>query len=83
VEETSGPPGSADPQWIVHRQQRGYRRAVEVDTALGGILGACDGDLALAQIITSVAEILAVDAAALTAETVPTVRRLVREGFLL
>jgi hypothetical protein len=82
VEETFGSPGSADPQRIVHRQQRGYRRAVEVDTALGGILGACDGDLALARILTSVAEILAVDPARLAAQTVPTFRALVRQGFL-
>jgi hypothetical protein len=82
VEETSGAPGSADPQRIVHRQQRGFRRAVEVDTALGGILGACDGDLRLGQIVDSVAGILDLDAAPLARETLPRVRRLLLEGFL-
>jgi hypothetical protein len=82
VEETFGSPGSADPARIVHRQQRGYRRAVEVDTALGGILGSCDGELGLALIISTVAEILAVDPVTLTAKTVPVIRTLVREGFL-
>jgi len=82
VEETTGRPGAGDPEHIVHRQQRGFRRAVEVDTALGGILGACDGDLALGRIVDSVANILAVAPLTLTADVVPTMRRLIREGFL-
>ena len=48
VAETRGEPGAADPQHVVYRQQRGFRRAVELDTALAGVLGACDGDLPLA-----------------------------------
>ena len=47
VEETTGVPGEADPQHLVLRQQRGFRRATEPDTALAGVLGACDGELAL------------------------------------
>ncbi|MET0692503.1 MAG: methyltransferase [Propionibacteriaceae bacterium] len=82
VEESFGAPGGADPQRIVHRQQRGFRRAVEVDTALGGILGACDGDLPLGLIIESVAGILGVDAVPLTAEVLPRIRSLVVDGFL-
>lgn len=82
VEETLGLPGGAGPQQIVHRQQRGFRRAVEVDTALGGILGACDGELQLSRIVDSVADILGADAELLADETVPTIRRLVRQGFL-
>ncbi len=82
VEETFGAPGATDPQRIVHRQQRGFRRAVEVDTALGGILGACDGDLQLSQIVGSVADILGVDRIALTRETLPRIRQLVVNGFL-
>ena len=82
IEETTGVPGAADPQHIVLRQQRGFRRATETGTALAGVLGACDGDLGLGQIVASVAALLEVDAAALTAETVPQVRRLVVDGFL-
>lgn len=82
-EESIGRPGAADPQHIVLRQQRGFRRAVEADTALAGVLGACDGDLTLSQIIGGVALLLDVDAAALTEEIVPTVRRLVVDGLLL
>ena len=57
VEETTGIPGQADPQHIVLRQQRGFRRALAVDTATAGILGACDGELTLAEIIASVAQL--------------------------
>ena len=44
-QESSGAPGEADPETIVMRQQRGMRRAVQVDTVDAGMLGACDGDL--------------------------------------
>ncbi len=41
VEETRGSPGAADPRTIVLRQQRGFRRALQADTALAAVLGAC------------------------------------------
>ncbi|SDR73945.1 Methyltransferase small domain-containing protein [Friedmanniella luteola] len=82
VEETIGVPGEADPQHLVLRQQRGFRRATEPGTALAGVLGACDGDLPLGTVVTTVAGLLGVDAADLTAEVVPAVRRLVVDGFL-
>ena len=82
VEETVGTPGSADPQHIVHRRQRGFRRAVEVDTALAGVLGACDGDLSLGLIVSSVAGLLDVAPHTLAAEVLHRVRPLVRQGFL-
>ena len=82
VEETTGVPGEADPQHLVLRQQRGFRRATEPGTALAGVLGACDGDLPLGTVVASVAGLLDVDAAALTAEVVPAVRQLVVDGFL-
>jgi len=82
VEESFGEPGAADPQRIVYRQQRGFRRAEEVDTALAGILGACDGDLPLGSIVNTVAAILQLDAAVLAASVVPRVRQLVLFGFL-
>jgi hypothetical protein len=83
VEETTGLPGQADPQHIVLRQQRGFRRAVEAGTALAGVLGACDGELSLGQIIATVAGLLDADEPALRAELVPQLRRLVVDGFLL
>ena len=83
VEETTGVPGQADPEHLVLRQQRGFRRAVEPGTALAGVLGACDGELPLAAVIDSVAGLLEVDPAQLRAELVPRIRPLVVDGFLL
>ncbi len=61
VAETRGEPGAADPQHVVYRQQRGFRRAVELDTALAGVLGACDGELPLGRLIEAVAGLLDLD----------------------
>jgi hypothetical protein len=82
VEETTGRPGAADPEHLVFRQQRGFRRAVDLDTATAGILGACDGDLTLAQIVGSVASLLGVRSDALARETVERVRTLAVDEFL-
>jgi SAM-dependent methyltransferase len=81
--ETIGRPGAEDPEHIVYRQRHGFGRAVEVDTALGAVLGASDGDLTAGQIIAAVADILDADAAALVSEITPRLRELVRQGYLL
>jgi hypothetical protein len=82
VAESVGLPGAADPEHLVLRQQRGMRRGAEVDTALGGVVGACDGELPLGLLIDSVAGLLDVDAPALRADLVPRIRRLLMDGFL-
>ena len=82
IQESIALPGSADPQHVVFRQQRGFRRAVEADTSLAGILGACDGELPLGQVVDAVARILSVDPVALRAETLPRVRQLIRTALL-
>lgn len=80
--ETLGRPGAADPEHLVLRQRYGFGRAVEVDTGLAAVLGACDGDLPLGALIEAVAGLLDVDAAALAGEVVPKVRDLAREGYV-
>ena len=80
--ETLGRPGVEDPEHIVYRQGYGFGRAVEVDTALGAVLGACDGDLTAGQIIAAVADILDVDPDALAVEVTPKLRDLIGEGYL-
>ena len=82
VEETTGPPGAADPATIVLRQQRGLRRAVALDTASAGVLGACDGDLSLRTLVDTVAGLLDVDATALADQLVERVRTLAVDGLL-
>jgi len=77
VQETLGPVGAEDPSQIVIRQQRGMRRARQVSTAEAALVGACDGDLTIAQ-IQSALEQLGVER---VADQV--VSELVTEGFLV
>ena len=58
VQETLGAPGAEDPGRIVLRQQVGQRRARQVDTAEAALVGACDGELTVAQILAALAQIL-------------------------
>lgn len=82
VEESIGVPGAADPTSIVLRQHRGLRRAVSVDTAQAAVLGACDGELALELIVTTVADLLGLDETTLRAATLDRVRTLAVDGLL-
>ncbi|WP_426242830.1 DUF7059 domain-containing protein [Nocardioides sp. LHG3406-4] len=81
-QESAGAPGADDPETIVVRQQRGLRRARQVDTVEAAVLGACDGDLTIGQILDAVAQLLERDEAELRATYLPVVAELVREGFL-
>jgi methylase of polypeptide subunit release factors len=80
VQETHGPVGAEDPSRIVLRQQRGMRRARQVDTVTAGLAGACDGDLAVGRILAAIEQILGPDDAA--EDRLGDVRELVAEGFL-
>ncbi|QSR29342.1 transferase [Nocardioides sp. S5] len=81
-QETVGRPGAEDPEAIVLRQQRGFRRARQVDSVAAAVVGASDGDLALGQILDAVAELTGEDPGELRASRLPLVRELVDEGFL-
>ena len=81
-QETQGEPGAADPETIVLRQQRGMRRARQADTVEAGLVGACDGDLTVGQILDALAGLLDTDPAALRRDRLADVRALVRTGFL-
>ena len=82
VQETQGPPGAEDPATVVIRQQRGFRRARQVDTVEAALIGACDGDLTIEQILDALATILDREPADLRSTYLPVVGDLVREGFL-
>ncbi len=76
VEETTGQPGAADPQHIVLRQQRGFRRAVEADTGTGRRARRLRRRPARsAPIVDALADLLAVDPAALRADIAAPVPR--------
>ncbi len=83
VQETLGPVGAEDPATIVLRQQRGFRRAHQADTVVAALVGACDGELTLGQILDAVAELLGLDVEETRATYLPQVRDLVASGFLV
>ncbi len=81
-QETLGPPGAEDPEVVVLRQQRGLRRARRADTVEAALVGACDGELSVGQILDALADLLDLDAAEARTTYLPVVRDLVAEGFL-
>jgi methylase of polypeptide subunit release factors len=82
VQTTVGEAGAADPDRIVLRQRAGWCRSVEVGTELAAVLGACDGELALGELLNAVATVLAADAEKLTESLLPQLRELILTGFL-
>ncbi len=82
LQETTGEPGAEDPEAIVLRQQRGLRRARQVDTVEAAVAGACDGDLSVGQILDAVATLTGRDPVELRTAYLPVVRELLVEGFL-
>ena len=74
--------GAEDPETIVLRQQRGLRRARRADTVEAALVGACDGELTVGQILDAVAQLLDRDPAEVRETYLPVVRELVAEGFL-
>ena len=81
-QETVGAPGAPDPEMIVLRQLRGLRRARKADTVESALVGACDGDLTVGQIIEAVAQLLDLDAEQAWTTYLPVLGELVAEGFL-
>ena len=75
-------PGQPNPTLMTLHQGGGFGRSVPLDTALAGLVGACDGDLAVGAIIGALAQLLEADEAALVAELLPQLRGLLVDGFL-
>jgi hypothetical protein len=81
-QETTGAPGAEDPEVIVLRQQRGMRRARQVDTVEAALVGASDGDLSAARLFAAITGLLGSDAVPV-GEQARMVRGLVADGFLV
>ena len=81
--ETYGRPLLSDPEHILVRQGGGFGRSVRADTALAGLVGACDGELTAGQIGHALSALLDVPSGVMLEGLVPAVRELVRDGFLL
>jgi protein-L-isoaspartate O-methyltransferase len=82
-QETVGPAGAEDPETIVLRQQRGFRRARQADTVVAALAGASDGELPVGLLLDAIAQLLGRDPAETRAAYLPEVRELVDEGFLV
>lgn len=82
TEESSGRPGASGFEHIVLRQGRALRRAIDASTELAAVLGACDGELTLGQIIEAVAVLLEVPASDLESGLAEPLRSAIEDGFL-
>lgn len=82
LQETFGAPGADDPTLIHLRQQSGMCRTLQVGTAAGGLLGACDGSVPLGALVGAVAEVLDRPVAAVAAEVGPTLAAALRDGLV-
>ncbi|MDO5618557.1 DUF7059 domain-containing protein [Kocuria sp.] len=90
TEERHGRPGAPDPSVILLRQGAGMQRTAVLTSATAGLVGACDGELSVAQIVSALAALLeweapegqgaesSEEAQAVLAET----RHLLIDGFL-
>lgn len=81
-QETHGRAGEVDPETIVLRQQRGFRRARTADTVVAGFAGAADGDLAAGDLLDALATLLQREPGEVRTSYLPVLRELVAEGFL-
>jgi len=83
IQEATSLPGQPDePIHVVLRRSDGLQRAIEVDPGLGGVLGACDGDLNLGRIVWAVADLVEADPIDLQAKMMPELTRLISQTWL-
>ncbi|WP_263729793.1 methyltransferase [Cellulomonas sp. SG140] len=83
TEERHLVPGESDPRVVLLRQGGGFGRAVQVGTAVAGLVGACDGELSVGTIVGALGALLERSVDDVAREVLPTVRGLVADGFLL
>ncbi|MDM7854449.1 DUF7059 domain-containing protein [Cellulomonas alba] len=82
TEERYLTPGDVDPQIILLRQGGGFGRTVQAGTALAALVGACDGELTVGQIVAALGALLERPAHEVAAEVLPAVEGLVVDGLL-
>ncbi|MFI2754482.1 methyltransferase [Cellulomonas sp. P22] len=82
TEERYLTPGETDPSVVLLRQGGGFGRTVRAGTALAGLVGACDGELTVGQIVGALGALLEVPAQDVAADVLPAVRGLVQDGLL-
>nr|WP_241971406.1 methyltransferase [Microcella alkaliphila] len=75
-------PGAEHPTVMRLVQGTGLGRVVDLNTGLGAVVGACDGELPIGVLVDAVAQLLDVDASALAAEVLPRLRELAVVGMI-
>jgi len=83
VERREHAPGSADPRSVHLVDTRRFGRMIRASVALGGVVGACDGDLSLAAITSAVADLLGEGEGEIRAQVLPSLRKMIAEGMLV
>lgn len=83
TEERYLTPGHGDPSVVLLRQGGAFGRTVRAGTALAGLVGACDGELTVGQVVGALASLLGVGAQDVAADVLPSVRGLVLDGLLV
>jgi len=81
-DERSYRPGAADPSVVVLRQGGGFGRGVHASSELAALVGACDGELSVGQIVAALGTLTGQGEGALAEQLLPAVRGLVLDGFL-
>lgn len=79
VEKRLHTPGQEDPWYI---SLTGHGRDIPVSAEIAGFVGACDGDLTVAQIIGALSSLLDIPAGEMRDAVLPTVKELIGAGML-
>ncbi|KAA9395305.1 methyltransferase [Kocuria coralli] len=86
TEERHQRPGAEDPSVILLRQGSGLQRTNVLTSATAGLVGACDGELSVAQIVAALGSLLGWESPASSAEegraVLAETRQLLVDGFL-
>ncbi|MGL4174354.1 MAG: hypothetical protein ACRCTR_09870 [Actinomycetota bacterium] len=82
TESRLGLPGAADPTVIHLIHEHGVRRVMAVESALAGLVGACDGSLTVSQIVDALAVLTDESVEDLQLRLLPAVRSLLADGVL-
>ena len=82
-DERSYVPGASDPSVVIVRQGGAFGRGVHASSELAALVGACDGELSVGQILGALGALTGSSDGELAGRLLPAVRGLVLDGFLL
>ena len=82
TEERHYLPGNPNPSVVILHQGGGMGRAIQVPSAVSALVGACDGELSVGQILVALAALMDEEVEQLRYEVLPVLERLLRAGML-